>query len=207
MARVDDYWNARKLAIDELAGEPFAAILARSGLESPADQIFRVPFLDRTYRVEYPAFEFSDTAQPDAEVPVQEQVLILHYMLGKETGKPEGDWVSYREIPGASFYFSAFVKRAIDPLKAVFGPDPEKLVGPAAKLGGEKIEYGDVGFEFRVFPKVPMRVILYAGDEEFTPEANILLDRCVANILSPEDIAWMAGMVVYRSIGLARSAG
>jgi hypothetical protein len=207
MARVDDYWNAREMATGELAEEPFPAILERSGWTSPSDQIFQIPFLDRTYRVVYPLFSFSDAAQPDADVPVPEQVLILHYMLGKEAGKPTGDWVSYREIPGASFYFSAFVKRAIDPLKAVFGPNPEKLAGPAEKLGGKKIEYGDAGFEFLVFPKVPMRVILYGGDEEFDPEANILLDRCIAGILSPEDIAWMAGMVVYRAIGLSRSPG
>ena len=68
---------------------------------------------------------------------------------------------------------------------------------------GRPVEPGDAGFEFRVFPKVPLRLILYAGDAEFAPEANILFDRSIGGMLSPEDIAWLAGMVVYRLIGLS----
>jgi hypothetical protein len=50
---------------------------------------------------------------------------------------------------------------------------------------------------------VPVRIILYAGDAEFAPEANILFDRSIGGMLSPEDIAWLAGMLVYRLIGLS----
>ena len=65
------------------------------------------------------------------------------------------------------------------------------------------MEEGDVGFLFRPFPKIPIRMILWQGDDEFPPEANILFDAGVAKILSAEDIAWLAGMVVYRLIALS----
>ena len=34
--------------------------------------------------------------------------------------------------------------------------------------------------------------------------ANILFDKNIGRILSPEDVAWLAGMVVYRLMALAR---
>jgi hypothetical protein len=49
-----------------------------------------------------------------------------------------------------------------------------------------------------------MRLILHAGDEEFPAEATILFDRSIARILSAEDIAWLAGMLVYRLMSISR---
>ena len=138
------------------------------------------------------------------EIPIQEQVLILHYLTTEDMPPLSSDWVSYREIPGASFYFSAFAKRAIDPLKKVFGRNLSGFAQASGKLNSTKIEPGDAGFEFMVFPYVPLQLILWAGDDEFPEEANILFDRTIEKILSPEDVAWMAGMVVYRLIALSR---
>ena len=205
MPRIDDYINARKIAIEKLSTEPFENILNRTGFNSDREDSFHVPFLNRLYRVHYPDFEFADQNDADQEIPIQEQILILHYMQSPNIAPIRGPWVSYREIPGASFYFSAFVKRAIDPLKNVFGQDPEGLTKAAKKLNGNPAEPGDVGFEFSLLPNVPLQLVLYIGDEEFPAEANILFDQSVGKILSPEDIAWLAGMLVYRLIALSKS--
>jgi hypothetical protein len=119
-------------------------------------------------------------------------------------GIPTGNWIAYREIQGASFYFSAFVKRAIDPLKKTFGTNIQGLVKAAVKLGGQAIPAGDAGFEFRVLPRIPVQLILWEGDAEFPAEANILFDETIGDILSPEDVAWLSGMLVYRLMALSR---
>lgn len=208
MARVDDYINAKAMAAERLSKETAEDIARLSGFEMMDDQAFRVGFLNRTYRVSYPDFQFLDMSNDmsnDAEpVPIQEQVLILHYMSALKPLNSANRWIAYREIPGASFYFSAFVKRAIDPLKKVFGKNVAPLVTAAAVLDGKPIDVGDAGFEFRVFPKVPMQIIIYAGDDEFEPEANILFDETAGDFLSPEDAAWLGGMVVYRLMALSR---
>ena len=153
----------------------------------------------------YPDFNFLDVADNDVKFPIQEQVLIMHYMSSMKSIEPAGKWIAYREIPGASFYFSAFVKRAIDPLKQVFGKNVAALVTAAGKINGKPIDIGDAGFEFQVFPKVSLQMIIYEGDDEFEPEANILFDATAGEFLSPEDAAWLAGMVVYRLMALSRS--
>ncbi len=205
MARVDDYIEARHLAIETLSRETFAKIARRSGFEIQTEDRFAVSFLDREYSISFPAFEFSDSAAAEKEIPIQEQVLILHYMMGTGQTDLSRKWIAYREIEGASFYFSAFVKRAIDPLKKVFGQNLKGFTTAAKNLGGKPIQFGDAGFEFNLFPRVPVQLIVWEGDDEFPPEANILFDQTIGAILSPEDIAWLAGMFVYRMIKLAHS--
>ena len=205
MPRIDDYIAACRLARDKLAAEPYESLLARSGFEPAEGGGLRIPFLDRVYRLSYPGLEFADTSADAKEVPLQEQVLILHYLQADQPMGLSGEWVAYREIPGAGFYFGAFVKRAVDPLKKVFGQNIAGFGRAAGRLKGEPAGIGDAGYEFRLFPKVPVRVILYAGDEEFPAEANILFDRSIGRVLSPEDVAWMAGMLVYRLIALSKT--
>ena len=204
MPRIDDYINARKLAVEKLSPESFEKIAERSGFKPSDGPSLRIPFLNRTYLVSYPHFEFKDQADSRKEIPLQEQVLILHYLMAADTPDLSGQWVSYREIPGASFYFGAFVKRAVDPLKKVFGQNISGFCQAAEKLQARKIENGDAGFEFRTFPAVPLQLILWEGDNEFPAEANILFDKTIGRMLSPEDVAWLAGMVVYRLMALAR---
>ncbi len=203
MPRIDDYFNAAKIAIEALRLEPVKDILKRSGFEADPEGIL-VPFLNRTYRLGLPGFTFSDTAPEPKDVPIQEQVLILHYLQAGGLNFPTGNWIAYREIQGASFYFSAFVKRAIDPLKKTFGENIQGLVNAAGRLGGQAISAGDAGFEFRLLPRIPVQLILWEGDAEFPPEANILFDETIGDILSPEDVAWLAGMLVYRLMALSR---
>ena len=204
MPRIDDYKNAKKLAIEKLATGSFNSILRRTGFETAVSDRFRVSFLNRVYHIGFPEFDFEDEVESEAEIPIQEQILILHYMQSPVPSLATDSWVSYREIPGASFYYSAFVKRAIDPLKKVFGQNVDGLLRAGEILGGKTIDTGDVGYEFRLFPNIPVRLILWAGDEEFPAEANIVFDENIKEILSPEDIAWLAGMVVYRLIALSR---
>jgi hypothetical protein len=204
MPRIDDYKTARQLAIEKLATESFDTILQRTGFESVADDQFRVPFLNRAYRIGFPELTFEDEADPQKEVPIQEQILILHYMLSPTPSPLTDNWISYREIPGASFYYSSFVRRAIDPLKKVFGQNIDNLLNAGVIMGGKTIDTGDAGYEFRLFPNIPVRLILWAGDDEFPAEANMVFDENIGSMLSPEDIAWLAGMLAYRLIALAK---
>jgi hypothetical protein len=205
MARIDDYKQARRIAVATLAAADLDTVIDRSGFDADAGNRLRVPFLNRVYRIDYPDFNFVDTDDATAEVPIQEQVLILHYLMSESRRMPTGNWIAYRDIPGAGFYFGAFVKRAVDPLKKVFGHAPAALAKAAEKLNATTADTGDAGVDLRVFPKVPLRIILWRGDDEFPPDAGILFDETAGDYLSPEDAAWLAGMVVYRLAALSKA--
>ena len=203
MARIDDFQQAHDLAARELAKNTLEQITACTGFKAEKTQRLTVPFLDRTYHVTYPRFEFEDAQVPEAQVPLQEQVLILHYMQGC---RPllRGRWIAYREITGAGFYWSAFVKRAIDPLKKVFGQNVAGFQLAADKLQASAIPNTPSGYRFDVLPYAPLQMILWEGDDEFAAEANILFDATVGDYLSAEDAAWLASLTVYRLMALAR---
>ncbi|QTA85331.1 DUF3786 domain-containing protein [Desulfonema magnum] len=205
MARVDDYLNAKKIAVETLSKASFQELVQHSKFEQVNDNTFRVPFLNRVFLVSFTDFDFQDESEKEKEVPIQEQVLILHYCMGSgNILKLKDKRIAYREIPGASFYFSAFVQRAIDPLKKVFGQNIPGFLKAAEQLNGKKIDIGDAGFEFDLFPKISLQLILWEGDDEFPPEANILFQEGIGEILSPEDVAWLSGMIVYRLMAMGR---
>jgi hypothetical protein len=203
MARIDDYQQARDMAATALGSLDLADIARRSGFDMIDPQQLSVPFLTRTYRVAYPGFVFTDMAGPAAQIPLQEQVLLLHYLQGCQP-RLAGRWIAYREIPGASFYFGAFVKRAVEPLKKVFGQNLEGFRQAAARLDALGLDEHTTGFRLNVLPYAPLQVIVWEGDEEFPAEANILFDATAGEYLSPEDAAWLASLTVYRLMALAK---
>jgi len=206
MARIDDYSNAFNIALEELKTKDIQRVASASGgAFSEADGVsyLEIPFIERLARITLPEGTFEDL-NAGGEIPIQEKVLILHYLNSATGLKPTNDWITYREVPDGSFYYQAFVSRAINPLKGVFGENPDILQELAPLLKGEPVEEGDVGFLFKPFPHTPIKLILWRGDDEFPPEGNILLDRAIIEYLSAEDIAWVSGMVVYRLMGLAR---
>jgi hypothetical protein len=205
MARIDDYRAAYALAVEKLAAQPFSELCERTGLTCREDGRLQIQFLDRTYGVDYPDFRFEDLAAPEREIPLQEQVLILHYMVGADPNRLPGDMIAYREIPGASFYFGPFVKRAVNPLKDTFGRNREAFHKACRALNGTPIDAGDAGYRFQVLPQLALHYILWEGDDEFDAEANILFNESTGDILSPEDAAWLASLVVYRLMALSRS--
>ena len=100
----------------------------------------------------------------------------------------------------------AFIKRAKDPLLKTFGDNPKKMIELALNVyGASPLDYGDFSVIIKALPLVPMSMVLWEGDEEFPAEGNILFDKNISKILSAEDIAWLAGMVVYPLVGMARS--
>ena len=102
----------------------------------------------------------------------------------------------------------AFQRRAKLPLIQTFGGDPELLIRLANELlGADPSDQGDYSVIVQALPWVPIALILWRGDDEFPPEGNILFDRSITRFLSAEDIAWLAGMVIYPLIGVAKKAG
>jgi hypothetical protein len=205
MPRIDDYKAAIALAAAELKqlnpkrlenrikGEYFYED-GREGL--------LVPYFGQIRRVSWPELTVTPAAG-DAQIPLTEQILILHYLRGC-TGPLSGHSIDFREVPdGGGFYWSAFVSRAKKPLLETFGHDLDLYLQVAQMLGGEPQNLGDAAARFLAFPLVPVTHVLWRGDEEFPPEASILFDATIAQHLSTEDIAALAGASVYRLMAAA----
>ncbi|MCL4502877.1 MAG: DUF3786 domain-containing protein [Deltaproteobacteria bacterium] len=206
MPRVDDYKAAIALATGELQKINPKRLSSRTGCEYFFEENregLLAPYFGQMRRVAWP--EISVTQVTGAgEIPLTEQILILHYLKGC-TGEPlSGHSIDFREVPdGGGFYWSAFVSRAKKPLLETFGNDLDLYLKVAQSLGGEPQDLGDAAARFLAFPLIPVTHVLWSGDEEFPPEANILFDQTISQHLSTEDIAALAGASVYRLMAAA----
>ena len=125
-------------------------------------------------------------------------VLLLHYLVGVSGTSLAGEWIPFREFEGGTAYIGSFSDRSLAPLKKAFGDRPDHLVPAGEPLGAEPLELGDVGVRVPVFPKVPLAVILWRGDDEFPPEVNILYDKTANSILHTEDLAICGALTVSK---------
>jgi len=66
MARIDDYIESRKIAVEKLRNDSFLDILIRSGFTKADQDRFRISFLNRTYLANFPEFEFLVRSRQDA---------------------------------------------------------------------------------------------------------------------------------------------
>jgi hypothetical protein len=132
-----------------------------------------------------------------------EAVLILHYLIGllRHGYYPRGEWISFKETRDGKLFWPAFQESAIKPLVQSFQSDPEGLVrNLAERLGGRRVEGGDVAVEVAAFPGVFVRLIFWKGDEELPPEASLLFDRGLTEIYSTEDVAVLLLAVVQKAM-------
>jgi hypothetical protein len=120
-------------------------------------------------------------------------ILLLHYLEQELKGLPalSGEWISFKELPSGEAYYSAFRKRAIEPVLRKYGSAPEGIFKGVAK----KVDQADAAVTMDAFPGVPVMVEIWKGDDEFKAEANILFDRSIAEIFCTEDVAVLGGFV------------
>jgi hypothetical protein len=212
MPRIDDYRQALKLASEQLTDKDPELLASLSGasidLDKEGCKTLVLNALNQKVSITWPDFTFA-SERPEEEIPIQQQVLYLHYLCGvlsSKGGRATGEWISFQEIPDGRFYMDAFQRRAKNPMVMSFGENPDLLLKVATELyGAVPFNQGDVSVVMRALPRVPIALILWRGDEEFPPEGNVLFDRSIIGILSAEDIAWLSGMVVYPMIGRAKA--
>jgi hypothetical protein len=206
MARIDDYKTARTLAASELARRNPKGVASRSRSHyfyEDGREGLVVPYFGQPRRVVWP--EVSVTAAAGGpELPLTEQILILHYLHNTSGEEPEGVTIDFKQVPQGGFYWSAFVSRAQTPLLKAFGGHLELYLQVAVALGGVPQDLGDAAARFLAFPLVPVTHVLWRGDEEFEPSASILFDVTIPGHLPTEDIAALAGASVYRLMAAAR---
>ncbi len=180
-----------------LAGVPWTP--ATGGAEGYAE----VPFLGTPYLIRCPSGDVSYKDDRDKEPALWEKILVLHYFSTSDGTPLAGDHISFKEVRDAMLYLPTFEKRAVAPLLGRFGGNPEEILEPSKRLGGRRDEPGDCSVTIPAFPRVPITLVFWKGDEEFEARLTILFNRTVVRYLPAEDIVLSTQMMAYRLIGMA----
>ncbi|MHA2296609.1 MAG: DUF3786 domain-containing protein [Candidatus Hodarchaeales archaeon] len=125
--------------------------------------------------------------------------LVIHYLVHVKNIEVTNDLMTFRQLPrGGNVYYPAFNNRAIEPIVKRFGNNPDDLHHASLRIGGTPLKEGDASIKVSVFPKIPVTVIIWKGEESIPPSANILFDRTAKDQLPVEDLAVIGGLIANR---------
>jgi len=201
--------SAYKLACEQLVKiDDIGQLCLRSGAQYQvidSKKVIILKYLNQSYQVVLPDIAIS-LVDSKEEVPIRDKILILHYLIVAKGTPVTNNMVTYKELPGGAIYFPTFSKRAIKPLLDHFGKQPHRLVDIAEKLGGCKVDYGDVAVTINAFSYVPITLVLWQGDNEFAPAGSILFDSTISDYLATEDITVLCETISWKLVRLLKGA-
>jgi hypothetical protein len=174
--------------------------IAKNSLAGYDGRTFTLTVLDEVVEVDKWEGLVTSTARHDKFF----EILVLHYLIGCHAGGPDGELVLFRQLKGGDAYNDTFHRRVNDRLAKAFGEDPEALARAGGRLNGTKRSKGNASVELLLFPKVPVTVIVWRGDEEVPASSTILFDRSIGGIFPTEDVA-VAGSFIVEKLVRAKS--
>ena len=147
---------------------------------------FRVTLLGKEYVIAHPTAEIvgaDDHIGP--ALPVQ--TFLLRYLLESKPAAWQGQWKTFREMPWGEMYIKPYTGRVLTRAAFTFGTRVEKFRAACQKLGALPLPNGDAGFEFTLVGDFRLRILVWAGDEEFPPNAQVLYTDNFAEGFAAED--------------------
>ena len=168
------------------AADP-AALAMRSGVPY-ADGRFSLTLLGRPVTVSWPEM-VSRFADDGRETASNTRILLARLLLEGTLVPSEGKLLAYTDMPWGNVYAQQFRGRCILRLAGTYGRSLPGFAEAAARISGVPAESGDRSFDVPFLPGLTVRLILWEGDEEFQPTAQILFSDNFSSAFSAEDIA------------------
>ena len=106
--------------------------------------------------------------------------------------------VAFADLAAGRAYAPVYQGRVIGRLCSTAGRDARTLLGAGESLGGTVVPFGDLGLDFQIYPRVRLRLIYYAGDDELTPSATLLLPPNIESFFCVEDVVVLSEGLVAR---------
>ncbi|MBQ8356131.1 MAG: DUF3786 domain-containing protein [Oscillospiraceae bacterium] len=160
-------------------------VTARLPFVTFAGSAFTMTLLGRTYKINWPeyAIESSDGFQP----PLPVQTFLLRRLIEGKNAAWLGTWKTFREMPWGEMYNKPYTGRVLSRAAYGFGFKLGKFAAACEKLGAKKLPHGDAGYEFEFFGPFKMQILLWEGDDEFPPNAQVLYSENFADAFAAED--------------------
>ena len=180
------------------AGDP-AEMAARCALPwDGASRTFSMELMGERFTVSHPDF----TIVGPTPLSSAERILFLRYLLDGRRAAPGGQYLTYREFPWGEVYLQQFTGRCIKRFAFSYGAKPELLRQIMEKLPAKRLSHSDAGWELELMPGLHIQFLLWLGDDEFPPNAQILFSDNFRSAFTAEDLANIGDIVLNRMKGI-----
>ena len=179
----------RKLDVAEAA--------ARTGVKWDGNE-FYVNLLGREYAIRHP--DYAIRATDNGSLPVLPvQTFLLRYLLESKAVVWTGEWKTFREMPWGEMYIKPYTGRVLTRAAFTFGTRVDAFRAAAQKMGALPVKHGDAGYEFDLIGGYKMQILVWEGDDEFPPNAQVLYSDNFAQGFAAEDRV-VAGDILISAI-------
>ncbi len=187
---------------------------ARTGVKWDGKE-FYVNLLGREYAIAHPVYGIRVSEQADGQhprvaslaplgqftfcPPLQVQTFLLRYLLEGKAASWGGQWKTFREMPWGEMYVGPYTGRVLTRAAYTFGTRVEKFRAACEKMGATPLKHGDAGYQFDFIGGYAMQIIVWEGDEEFPPNAQVIYTDNFADGFAAEDRV-VAGDILISTI-------
>ena len=183
--------------------ELFAAVSPQEVTERLPDvtwdgEAFTVKLLGRSFAIAHPAYAIR-ALDGGAIPPLPTQTFLLRYLLESKTVSWGGQWKTFREMPWGEMYIKPYTGRVLTRAAFTFGTRMAAFRAACEKLGALKLNHGDAGYQFDLIGGYRMQLLVWEGDDEFPPNAQVLYSDNFEQGFAPEDRV-VAGDILISTI-------
>ena len=159
---------------------------------------FYVNLLGREFAISHP--DYAIRALDEGKLPpLPTQTFLLRYLLESKAAAWAGEWKTFREMPWGEMYIKPYTGRVLTRAAFTFGTRVAAFKAAAEKMGAVPIKHGDAGFQFALIGGYQMQILVWEGDEEFPPSAQVLYSDNFSEGFAAEDRV-VAGDILISTI-------
>ena len=159
---------------------------------------FYVNLLGRTFAISHP--DYAIRALDEEKLPpLPTQTFLLRYLLECKDVAWGGQWKTFREMPWGEMYIKPYTGRVLTRAAYTFSFKLAAFSAACEKMGAVKLQHGDAGYQFELVPGFHVQILIWQGDEEFPPNAQVIYSDNFAEGFAAEDRV-VAGDILISTI-------
>ena len=159
---------------------------------------FTLRLLGRDFAIAHPTYAIR-ALDGGPVPPLPTQTFLLRYLLESRETAWGGQWKTFREMPWGEMYIKPYTGRVLTRAAFTFGTRIDAFRAACEKMGAVKLNHGDAGYQFELVPGYQMQLLVWEGDEEFPPNAQVLYSDNFEQGFAPEDRV-VAGDILISTI-------
>ena len=147
---------------------------------------FYINLLGREYAISHPEYAIR-ALDGGKEPPLPTQTFLLRYLLEGKAVADKGAWLTFREMPWGELYIKPYTGRVLTRAAFTFGTRIAAFRAACEKMGAIPVNHGDAGFQFDFVGDYWMQILVWEGDDEFPPNAQVLYSDNFSDGFAAED--------------------
>ncbi len=159
---------------------------------------FYVNLLGREFAISHPVYTIR-ALDGGKLPPLPTQTFLLRYLMESRDVSGNGEWKTFREMPWGEMYVKPYTGRVLTRAAFTFGTRVAAFKAAAEKMGAVPVKHGDAGYQFDLIGGYKMQILVWEGDDEFPPNAQVLYTDNFADGFAAEDRV-VAGDILISTI-------